>query len=135
MDEAYKSESPLDSKVTVFRGFGGELPKAWESGIMLQDSGFVSTSRSKEVAEEFASMQSDRNGREAVFEISIPKGARVLDIGANASELGSKVTRGMAEAQKEVILPRGSWFKVVNRSGGRIKMDYVGNGSRWSLGK
>lgn len=74
-------------------------------GQTFTDKGFMSTSKSWEKAEEFASgNRYNPHGVEAIVHINVPKGTRVLDLGSDGFISGS--------GEEETILNRGSSYKI-----------------------
>lgn len=74
-------------------------------GQTFTDKGFMSTSKSWEKAEEFASgNRYNPHGVEAIVHINVPKGTKVLDLGSDGFISGS--------GEEETILNRGSSYKI-----------------------
>lgn len=97
--DAVIAKTALPHDVVVYRGTGDTLGRKiydqWKSGkrnIEFVDKGFVSTSAHKSVADSFSLFNR--------IEIRIPKGSKALPV-YNGGEA-------------EVILPRGSKFKVIS---------------------
>jgi hypothetical protein len=113
LDEAVaKSESP--EEVMVFRGaqevgFLGDPSNL--VGKTLLEKGYTSTSLMEEVANGFAYSRGEQD--DARFEIKIPKGAKMLSVD---SLLGDR-----SLSQHEMILPRGSRFKVTGATPKTLK--------------
>jgi len=128
MDEAFMHASKSNGEI-VYRGFGGKLPEGLEVGKLFYDDAFVSTSRSFKVAENFSTLVEDTG---YVFKINIPRGARRIEMDqfADAFDIGTTIGK-----EKEVLLPRGAIFDIKSIRGNIVEMDYVGNGSGWSLGR
>lgn len=82
------------------------------------DKAFVSTSKSKQVAEQFAQKEEG-----IIMHISIPKGSCIIDDENLPSYAGSKL-----DAEKEVLLPRNSQFRVLsyNPQTKIIEAEYIG---------
>lgn len=87
------SKAPrLGGDVTVYRGIKGEHD--FKVGDSFADKAFVSTSAKVGVAQHFGS---------TVMQVNLKKGQKALAIGGNSSAGG---------AEAEILLPRGSKFKV-----------------------
>ena len=96
--------SSAPEATTVYRGVGSLAVEQWaaklKKGEIIDDPGFVSTSKSEGVAKRFA-QQATKN---MLLKINVPKGANV----SNISDLSDAPTN-----EQEVLLPRNSAFKVV----------------------
>jgi len=91
----------LKDNVKVYRGVGRNVfPDSNMAGKIFTDKGYVSTSLNKEIAKEFS-----RGKGSTVMEIVMPKGAKGLPM-----EVIGKGIRNEAE----ILLPRGSQFKIVS---------------------
>lgn len=75
-------------------------------GAEFTDRGFVSTSRSKDVAVEFAK-RSSQGAQKIVFEISLKKGSHALDVSQH-------VHSENAATEKEMLLGSGTRFRVLS---------------------
>ena len=108
-----KSESPED--VVVFRGatgvgFLGDPAKL--VGKTIKEKGYTSTTLMEDVANGFAYSKVDQD--DARFEIKVPKGSKMLSVD---SLLGEDSLN-----QHEMVLPRGSKFKVTGATPKSIKV-------------
>jgi hypothetical protein len=112
LDSAFAKVEPLSQDITLFRGLsssaGNKLDDALAGDSNFMDLGFLSTSRSESVAQDFAFERAggvtSRGSLQRWAEITVPKGSRVIDmnqhsISDNPSEL-------------EVLLNRDSHFYV-----------------------
>ena len=129
MDDAFRHAPKAGKGEVVYRGYGGNLPKDLRVGELFQDKAFVSTSKSFDIAEDFSTLVEDKG---YVFKIKIPKGARRVDMDQFADEWDIATTIGQ---EKEILLPRGSYFDIKSIKGNIVEMEYVGEGSGWSLGR
>ena len=95
-----KSEAPRD--MLVYRGFDESRMFGFKPGDVFSDNGFIATSARWDVARSFASSSGGEHGNAgAVVKIIVPKGAPALPVVGQAGDEG------------EVLLPRGSHFKVL----------------------
>jgi len=111
IDEALlKSKTHADC--VVYRGvkepqkFFGPSPKV---GTIVVDNGYISTSKSKDIGEEWAGF----SGLVAV--IRIPKGAKALDVHSIS----------LYSHENEVLLPRATMFKLTGINGKFVELEYV----------
>ena len=78
---------------------------AMKVGAVFKDGGFTATTTSESVARDFVNpIGSSAKGTRILMRVVIPKGARAANM-ANFTGTGNA-------AQKEVLLPRGSKFKI-----------------------
>lgn len=68
------------------------------------EKGFVSTSKSKQIAKQFA-LGEDK----VIMHITVPKGSKVIDDSILPSYIASKMSN-----EQEVLLPRNSQFKILS---------------------
>lgn len=98
-----KSTAPRD--MTVFRGLNEDRMLGLKPGDTFSDRGFVATSSRQDVGENFAQSAGEKHyGFEnagALVRIIVPKGSHALPVVGQAGDEG------------EVLLPRGSKFKVL----------------------
>ena len=95
----------------VYRGVKTQaMVSKLKVGDEFQDHGFVSTSLHKKVGEKF--------GKEAVIEITVPKGAKAIAF--------DSVFTGGHMGEHELLLPRGSKFKVTDVSRRKGPLEHVG---------
>lgn len=117
LDSAF---SPSEKNMKVYRGVTltkDELKKIsnLKEGDIYNEPAYSSTSQDKGEAEVFAF----DDGSSFLFEISVPKGSDILDL-SQTSEL--------MQNEKEILLPKGSNFKVTKRDGNKITMELAGEG-------
>ena len=118
-----RGDPDLDGALIVYRSFDDpELMSRLAAGEdiigdVLTDAAYVSTSASKNIAESFlfeTATGAPISGPRIIAEIELPPGTKgaVLD------------AAGLGAGEREVLLPRGSRFEVVDaaRSGNRIEM-------------
>jgi hypothetical protein len=101
LDSAFSKCPPLAEDITTYRGLpGGIKLKLVEGGVgtVIQDKGYVSTSKNKHTAESF--------GNGSYLYITSPKGTKVLDLNATLKQ------KSLHKGEHEVLLPRGTRFKV-----------------------
>lgn len=121
-----KSSVPKD--VAVFRGLLSSATARFANlkspndlvGKIITDSGFISTSLDPLIAVGFAAAPSTGTVAGTVFELRVPKGSRGAYLGGY----------DFAKGEKELLLPRGSKFRVVQYKrtsfgGGAEKDHYV----------
>jgi ADP-ribosyltransferase exoenzyme len=107
LDAAIKS-SKLKADITVYRGVGdpekffGPNPTV---GTVIVDNGYVSTS--KDVSTSFSGTKCS---------VKLKKGAHALDV----------QDMSLHSHEKEVVLPRGSLFKITGITNGVIELAYFG---------
>lgn len=104
-------KSKISEDTTVYRGiaepakfFGSDV----KIGTVIVDNGFISTSKNTSTATNFG-------GQGLVAKIKLPKGSSAMDV----SPLS------LHSSEKEVLLPRGSMFKIVGVSGKTVEIEYV----------
>jgi hypothetical protein len=115
--DAILGRASLQEAKVVYRGLDserfdrtfGEL----KEGDIITDKGFVSTSEDKDVAKAFMMGSKEAGG---VAEIHVPKGYKAISVIEALSKGGS----GVYEAESEIILNRGSRFKVLSRDKGLV---------------
>lgn len=102
------AKSTINEDMVLYRGITGELGKqlangedALQVGTIITDKGFISTSTNKNSAMSF--------GVDGVLaKISVSAGSRGLEL----ADLPKVNNREIHSAEKEVLLPRGSSFRV-----------------------
>jgi hypothetical protein len=107
MDAIFEKVPPLEKEVTVYRGVSGSAADKilkLRKGAMLSDPAFISTSFSQDVAKDFATVGG------IVMSIKVPKGRRAVP--------GERT-------ENELILPRGTRFKVVKKTKKSIVLEVV----------
>lgn len=104
-------KSKITADTTVYRGikepakfFGSDVTV----GTVIIDNGFISTSKNTSTATNFG-------GSGLVAKIKLPKGSNALDVSPMS----------LHSSEKEVLLPRGSMFKIVGVSGKTVEIEYV----------
>ncbi|MBQ8887097.1 MAG: hypothetical protein IJY61_05280 [Candidatus Gastranaerophilales bacterium] len=95
--------------ITVYRGafLTNELKDILQGKSKTDtfiDKAFVSTSKSKQVAKQFAN-----NEDKILLQITIPKGSKIID-----DEKLPSYTSSIMEGEQEVLLPRNAQFKVLS---------------------
>jgi hypothetical protein len=104
-------KSKIKEDITTYRGvkepakFFGENVKI---GTVIVDNGYISTSKNPSTGHGWS-------GDGLVAKIKLPKGSSALDV--------SPMSLHSSEA--EVLLPRGSMFKIVGVSGKTVEIEYV----------
>lgn len=85
---------------------------------IFTDKGFVSTSRSKQVAKQFANHED-----KILLKITVPKGSKVIDDERLPSYVAS-----IMKGEQEVLLPRNAQFKVLSydEKSGIVDVLYLG---------
>lgn len=103
LDSAIAKAPPLTRSTTVHRGFSKEQFGSLKKGDTITDRGFVSTSLTRSGAGMFGG-----EGRGMLATITLPAG-----------------TRAGAGSVKEIILPRGSSFRVVSAGKSGVALELV----------
>lgn len=111
MDAMLALTPPLKSDATVYRGVYGDFVKKLRPGNIVSDSGFVSTAYAIGSAEQALSGAED-DELTAMIHINVPKGTRALP----GSEMLKKLQPDNYMEEYELVLPRGSKFKVISRT-------------------
>ena len=106
IDKGFSAAKPTDRALLVYRGISGDVVKDLKPGKVIRDRGYTSTTVDGADAKIYG---------ERVIKIGIPKGSKILAVG--------QVTGRKAEA--EVLLPRGSRFRVIKISGKYIEVELV----------
>lgn len=107
LDKQFAKLTPLEKDITVYRGRGefftekgidfDLMDKAQINDIITPDTGYSYTAVNRSLAERYAS---STDGKNMIYEIRIPKGA--------------KVSRNR-EHGGEVLMPRGASYKVIGK--------------------
>lgn len=107
LDAAFNSVPATEKELTLHRGIDttkksgvSQLPKDLKVGDTFGDKGYMSTSLSSKVAEDFATKDGD------VLHLTLPAGAHPIDVNAHIS--------GAYGAEREVLIPRGAQIKVTS---------------------
>jgi hypothetical protein len=103
MDSAFKASGGLGESVTVYRGMAASHFDSVAVGAIVKDKGFACTTTDKKIAAQFA-----KRANGVSVEIRLPKGAKAMRIG--------KITGKNMHNENEVLLSRGTKFKVVSKS-------------------
>jgi hypothetical protein len=99
LDSAFAAVPPLSEDGVVYRGTKVRGAQGLDVGAVVEDRGYMSTSPSRNQAEDFVAYS---NGD--LFEIVLPEGAKALDMNEAA---GSRFGR-----EREVLLPRGTRMAI-----------------------
>lgn len=110
LDNAINKGS-VPQNTLVYRGLPANL--IGKEGSVFQDNGFVSTSLNSKVAGNFAT------SKNVIAEIRVPKGSK----GAYMDSLKTDLSKQQPE--HELILPRGSRFKIVSSTGSKVIMELL----------
>ena len=97
IDSIFLKVNPTTQDSIVYRGVVGLIFEN-KRGAIFRDKGFVSTSQDKDIAKEYG---------KNIIAIHIPKGSKVIDI-------DSMKMSGLFGEEKEILLPRGSKFKIID---------------------
>lgn len=120
IDSAFGATAPVRDSATVYRGMvlSSELGGQLNTGAVFQDRGFISTAPREREAQLYT--RGDQGGRAALFEITIPPGARMIDM----------LRQTFDHREDERLLPRGSEFRIDSKEDHgeqvRIKATLVG---------
>jgi predicted ABC-type ATPase len=119
LDKAFVDAPPLTMDMMVSRAVSRDVVKDLRlvDGATIKDLGFVSTSLSKRVVDEFI------HGPSMIFDIRVPAGAKVLSV---PSIRGLKSRFSQREA--EVLLPRGSAFRILSVKGNVVQAELLPQG-------
>lgn len=103
--------SRINRPMTLYRGFTmeGRPPSASDLvGMKVTDPAYYSTSTRREIAEGF----SGSLGQGVVMRIKVPAGTKGLAV--HKVRTGSEFSEGGATPEFEVLLPRGSSFRITS---------------------
>jgi hypothetical protein len=108
--------SYISKPITVYRGITtqGTQYERIQIGDVFTEKGFMATSKSLDVATSPAFIGSEPTFKPKVFKIEIPKGHPGLDIEATYKGFKVDATYTSVNSEKEVLLPAGTKFKVVD---------------------
>lgn len=126
LDDAFNHHSKVSAPVTLYRGLS-DAPQ-WR-GSMHTNEGYTSLSSDPDVADMYSSLTSNTGH---VLEVRIPKGVRILGVDQHAGAFDAASTIG---EEREYLLPRQAAFRHVSSNGNHHVVEYVGSGTRWSLGR
>lgn len=105
LDAGIAAQAPLQSPVTGYRGGSGRLWDRHEVGETFRDDGFMSVSLDPRVT--FGFMDS----ADSVFiELVLPSGARIGSVNLLTG------AGGVMDSEAEVLLARGSQFRVLSKA-------------------
>jgi len=110
MDAAIARAPTLPQNTRVYRGIHAKYASDLKEGDVWSDKGYISTSADKKVASVFS-----REG--AVVEILVRKGQPGLYLEPFAPT---------PYYEAEILLPRGSKFRILKKEENRILMEYLG---------
>lgn len=134
LSELDKNFSPLDKPMTLYRGVkhSDKILAGAKVGDVIQPDGYSSTSRDKKVAIQFAT-KLNRGETPAVFEITAPVGTMAItDVVRITGEVA-----GLGRPEKEVLLKRGTKFRIVSIKPGKVKLEIIPDSpttnTRWSF--
>lgn len=112
LDRAFETlAKPAPRDMTVYRGVTTKHDSDFEPGAIIEDKGFQSTTHHHKIAASFAG---DDDPRGVVLHIKIKKGHRVL-----VPELPDSFD-GPGGAEPEILLNRGSRYRVTRREGRNV---------------
>jgi len=122
MDSLMDKVPPLEQSETVYRGVSGDIATKLVDapiGTIITDKGYVSTSRDKELAQDFMTVGNSDNQTRALMAITLPEGTKALDV--------SKfyLNNPNMSLEKELILPRGSQFQIIGRDGNTVQLKAI----------
>lgn len=107
LDAAFHGVPATEKELTLHRGINttkksgvSQLPADLKVGDTFGDRGYMSTSTSSKVAEDFATATGD------TLHLTLPAGAHPIDVNAHIS--------GAYGAEREVLLPRGAQIRVTS---------------------
>ena len=108
LDEALAKSKTVED-IVVYRGLGSGAEKFFGDsvtvGTVLIDNGYISTSKAK-----------DKSFNGTKCRINVKKGSRAIDVS----------TMSLHSHEKEVLLPRGSMFKVTGVAPtGEVELEYI----------
>lgn len=113
LDRAF-AKSILTEDAKVYRAISNnsfsKIEKAYASGQLFEDKAFVSTTKDKAVLDEGLFRL-----KENILEVHVPKGSKAIDMESFAA----------FPEEKELLLNRGSKFKVRSISGKHAVIDLV----------
>jgi len=107
----------LKDDVMAFRGDAARYYSDWKVGDVKEYNAYMSTSFSKDVAQEFAD---NVRGKPIIVEVNMPRGTRGIYIGTNS---GMFADNSIDEA--EFLIGRGQKFKVIERTKDVLRLEAV----------
>lgn len=113
--DAAMAKSSLKEDISLYRGASNKRNKTFKVGQTLQDSGFSSTSLRSESAEAFLG---DTDNTPYIMKISAKKGQKALLPGQN------KLAKKQTAQEVEVLLPRGTSYKITKISKKKDSLGY-----------
>lgn len=125
MDSAFRQAKPTSKPMVVYRGM---TVSGLSVGSTFTEKGYVSTSSAHEVADQYA------EGK-PVVRVHVPAGSKAISVAQMIGEdhhspitsdgLGVTDEATGDEVEREVLLPRGSQFKVTGKSSKFIDVELV----------
>jgi hypothetical protein len=102
--------------MTVYRGITSkDTPyETIKIGDEFTEKGFMSTSKDLDIAQSSAFVGLEKSLKPVVFQIEIPRGHPGLDIDTTYKDFGVENATVLATSEKEVLLPAGVRFRVVD---------------------
>lgn len=116
IDQAIDSQLPTTSDITVYRGVGADVVQGLKLYDNFTERGYTSTTHHLDIADGYADIFPDvYNVEGRVIEIRIPRGSKILDLRDHP--------QFQDVMQQEVMLPRGSKFRVLGTQGDRLILE------------
>lgn len=115
MDSMINKSPPLKRESISYRGVTGDFVKKLKPGAVIKDKGFVSTTYDKGSAEQ-AMSDADEDDLTAMIHITMPKGTRALWGSGALEKLYPDKFGDTVMDESELVLGRGSKFRVVSRT-------------------
>lgn len=134
IDKSFEKAAPSANETTLYRGVRirqnskfAEVLNNLKVGDTLVEDGYMSTTTDLNIARSF---ENGENG--FMFEIKMPKGSKTINVEDFTGTEIFKKNAGNIRDEAEVLLQRGSNFKVASIEKGegsatKIKLEYVGN--------
>lgn len=130
IDSLFDSAKPISEPFVTYRGIrGGEYLSGLRDtpvGGVWKEKGFVSTTLSKDYA-----LKRAQRGNGLALEIVVPENAKAISpLGLRVSKTGELAQFGskLGAGEAELILPRNSSFRVIEKSDNLIRVELVGPG-------
>lgn len=109
-----------EEEIVVFRGLATKKSETFKVGSVISDKGWQSTTTDpvfatdwSRTASVFSSLDDQENLETTVFQIKIPKGTEIINLGGFVSELGYAYRTESTGVLSEVFLNRGTKYRVV----------------------
>jgi hypothetical protein len=106
----------LEDKITVFKGTKAAWYDGWEAGRVEPINLYLSTSVSRDIAQEYSDKIRRKGDEPIILEINVPTGTRGIYIGNNTDA---------REDEFEFLAGHGLKYRVVERNGDTLKMEAV----------